>query len=313
MENGKFGDLVIDTPTFEVEAYKKSIVFQFEDGTRLIFARKSLTQLLHLVGVKRRDFEKHKDILKEHLKDIVSKTPLFVGYARHQADSNVLFAFRVTSEEYVPVPHRILFDFVRGVIKDSGFSIKEERWIKYQKRTGKFFVLHEVPLRYAREGDYLRTGILVTNANTGKDSIRCFFYGEILKCRNGVVKKEFTKKIAIIHRGTVETVLQKVAEAIKEILGHVFAVTPKLAREIEKLQEEKLSPEIIRNWLKAVKETLPKKYQFWLEKELKKNRKVFGDTKLALFQTVTAIATKSKNVNVSRKFEKLAHEILVEV
>jgi hypothetical protein len=173
----------VDLPSFalgkpqNVAIERRVLEVQLERGT-LRFVKRGLTQFLHTINFKRSDLSKLKpeDILSAW--DKLGENTIFSAFI----DKNKYIVYRVTTDYYVPIPHRVLFTHVDNLLKNAGFNTPYviKKWFT---RTSATWKLYSIQLKYARLNDYLNIYLYVSNANTGADSIKVFGYAEILKLR----------------------------------------------------------------------------------------------------------------------------------
>ena len=270
------------------------IVDAVVNGTdmKLVFSRRARAQLTKLGGLEA--LVKRDDLLMR---------VLVLG-------DGAFYVVRVTTTKYVAIPHRVLFDFVRGVIKDVTSLDVNPRVVAYRRRTVAYFPIYEIPLKYARPNDMIRISLAVSNANTGQHSIKVYGYAEILACSNGLMITEISKTIRAAHRGRLEDILSKVAEAVKEVLKMLRDRYPVIAKRIEELQDVPITESVIRNWLRAMRERLGVRYAAWLEYALVRNRAEFGDTALALFQAMTYLIPRVRSERKVDVLNKAVNELL---
>jgi hypothetical protein len=274
-------------------------------GYVLSFTKRGLTQLLHALGYTRRDLETltEQDILKAW--ERLDASVVFSAYKWN----GVYSVYRVTSDLYTPIPHRVLFQHVTDVLKDAGFNVEPEVK-RHNVRVGARWLLWSIPLNYARPGDAVGIYLVVSNANTGDDSIKVYGFAEIVKCRNGLILGEVKARVRVFHVHGLQGVLERVREAVLEVIKKLAETKEELKSRIERLQEIQMTPKKREEWLKRLFETLPKKYHPYLMEQWARNRREFGETAEALFQTVTALIPRVRNEEVRGKLNKHAQELL---
>ena len=277
------------------ETKRKLLIIDGELGgrqVRLVLSRRARSQLEELGGLEA--LGKRDDVVLRVLK----------------IDENTYYVVRATTTKYVAIPHRVLFDFVKGVIKDvAGVDVKP-RVVHYSRRTVAYYPLYEVPLNYARPNDAVRISLAVSNANTGEHSIKVYGYAEILACSNGLMLSEISKSVRMAHRGRLEEVLGKVAEAVKEVLKMLRDRYPVIARRIEELQDVKITDAVIKNWLEALKRRLGIRYTMWLGTALRQNEEVFGSNALAMFQAMTFLIPRIRNEGKAAALNREVNKLL---
>ena len=222
-------------------------------------------------------------------------------------DEGMYIAGIVASEEFTPIPHRLLFEAVERYLRDElGIDVIETRYQKWFKRAGMFYVIDRLPLQYAGTDDILSYGILVTNANTTRDSIRVYPYAEILKCQNGLIGLNMLKRVRIVHRGRVEDVLKKVLDAVADSIRELQKLAISWKYKIERLELRKVHPLELTVWLQTMRDIVPKKYHSLLERSITFNVDKYGATELARFQTLSWLSRKMTNIKLQKELQKMA-------
>ena len=275
--------------------YKNSVHVFLDDGTKLVIKNSALTSLLRQAGFTKRDFNE----LPEYDKRDVILTAFDKGVKLDavEIEPGVFVVFRVTSPEFTPIPHRVLFDFVRDhLAKKYGITV-DPVVRKYSRRTAAFFPIFKREVKTANVNDAITAGVYVSNANTGHHSIKVYAYVEVLACSNGMTVKNVGKRIRIMHVRNIERILHRVAEAVDNILSWLKKKLNILIADLERLTEEELTEDEIREWLEDVLEKLPKKYRRWFESITRKYIRQYGRNKYALWQTLTYFAPRLEKVN----------------
>lgn len=309
MTDGKFQDLVINNvDVIAVDAKQRSLVITTPDG-KILFRKRALSQLLSLLGLSIYDYKKNPDsaiVLEAFQKQ---ERPIVVGVVESTLEGIDWYAFRSVTGEYTPIPHRLLFDFVDGVLKQHNIPYIEKKFYRWYRRSGMLWVLDQQPLDYRRENDYFIAGLLVTNANTAKDAIHVMGAIQIAQCINTISAIDYH---TAVHKGEVDKILARVKDAVLNVVDALRQRYPRIKRIIEELQEEEIPESVIRVWVEKWLEKVPKKYHRWFKKMTYLNRKEFGNTKLALWQTATYFATRMQKYNLplARAFQKEALEVL---
>jgi hypothetical protein len=303
----RFVDLTLDDlgkPT-SCTITKRMIQVSFDNNKTLRFVRRGLTQFLHELELRRRDLK--------HLKpeDVLVKwydLGLNTVFSAFRGEDCSYVVYRVTSDKYVPIPHRVLFEHVDQIVRMAGIDTKYEV-TRYFTRTAAKWLLWSCPLNYARVGDALNIYLYVSNANTGNDSIKVFGYGEILKCANGLTVAKGAR-IRVIHVKDVQGILKRVADAVREVMVKLEKGKNFWVETIERLQRVELRQDQMKRWINDLLSVLPKKYHGWFYKYLNENVETFGATAEALFQTVTALVPRVRNQALHGELDKRAHEII---
>jgi ribonuclease I len=117
-------------------------------------------------------------------------------------------------------------------------------------------------------------------------------------------------KVRVFHTHGLQGVLERVKEAVIEVVKRLAVAREELKDRIERLQEIQLIPKKREEWLKRLFETLPRKYHSYLMEQWRRNRKEFGETAEAVFQTITALVPRVRNEEVRSKLNKYAQEVL---
>ncbi|MCD6399798.1 DUF932 domain-containing protein [candidate division WOR-3 bacterium] len=288
----------------------KSVHILLPTGERLVIKNTALTQLLHLMDLSRKDMKAIVNELPQRVKDFI-ETRNDIVFSALQIAPKVFYVYRVTTEEYQAIPHRILFDFVKRYLESRGLKVPM-KVVRYTRRTVAYFKIAEYPLKYARKNDALLFYLGVSNANTGHHSIKIFGYAQILLCANGLVDDEITARVRIIHKSTVEEILKKVAEAIDQVLEIARKRFPNVARKIEELQEIPVSNDAIIAWLRYIKEKVPRKYWSWFNKVLSEYEREFGYSAETIFQTLTYFIPRlqKRNESLAEFLNKEANKLL---
>jgi len=281
------------------------IEIEMSKGQVLRFAKRGLTQFLHAIGYTRRDLKK---LTEQDILNAWGKMDASTVLSAYRWDG-VSVVYRVTSNLYTPIPHRVLFQYVSSVLGELGLNTGYE-FTRHNVRASARWRLWSLPLNYARPGDAVGIYLIVSNANTGADSIRVMGYAEILKCRNGLILTDVMARVRVFHTHGLQGVLERVREAILEVVKRLSATREDLKKRIERLQELRLTPEEREEWLRRLYETLPRKYHPYLAEQWLRSKREFGETAEALFQTITYLNTRVRNEEVREKLNKYAHEIL---
>lgn len=264
----------------------RGLILYLFDGRRILLTKRSRRQYLSKRG-----------------------QPLYFR-VKEGSEPGLYYTAWVATELYTPIPHTTLRDAILGAFEEWGINV-EWRWKDYFKRTGIVFVIDKLDVHYARVGDAVEYGVLVTNANTAEDSIRVFGYANILRCSNRLINSRLSRRIAIVHKGEVERVLAKVVEAVRRILSEVDDWAESVVRRLETLQTHPISEEEIKAWMKVLKPKLPKKHLAKLARNLRANRREFGDTRLAVVQALTRTAEEARsNIEVQRLLFREAERLL---
>jgi len=303
----KFVDLSFDQLSRPVSAtVTKRMVEIHLDGDKVLrFVRRGLTQFLHELGLTRRDL---KSLRPEGILSKWYQLGLNTVFSAFRGDDGAYVVYRVTSDKYVPIPHRVLFEHVDQLVRAAGIDAKYEI-TKYFTRTAARWLLWSNPLSYARPNDALNIYLYVSNANTGADSIRVFGYGEILRCVNGL-KILKGASVRVLHVKNAQGVLERVAKAVREVMVKLENEKDLWCDAIERLQHIELTKAQMRRWVNDLLATLPAKYHGWFYRYLHENVDTFGETAEALFQAVAALIPRVENKALHDRLNEAAHEIV---
>ena len=287
----RFVDLKSPFDVRDVKSFRNGrvVIVETNDG-RVIFKRRARSQLEKLGGV---------DALKER-DDIVVRALVI--------DNGVYYAVRVTTEGYTALPHRVLFDYARDVLKKLGID-SEPLVRKYHVRTVAYYKMAESKLSTGGSVVYY---VAVSNANTGNKSVRVYGYVTVKhgNMTGGFAVREISAFVKTTHKGKAENILGRVSEAIKDVAKRLAKSHEELARRIESLGNVKVSTDEIRAWLQHERELLGRKYESWFARIFNESRQQLGDNALALFQALTFMASKVKNEKLSEELNKEANELL---
>lgn len=265
----------------------RGLILETEDGKRILLTKRSLKQYAN-IGI-----------------------PCKI---RAKKEGDLYYVAWLSSEEFCPITHRELFDFVENTITNAGVRIMSKKLMKWFKRTGMYFKIDEIPLEYARQGDYLGVGILVTNANTTQDSIRIYPYNEILKCKNGLITRQSLQKYWIAHRGNKEDVLRKVNDSILDCLSGLYQESEKLSKDLRFLGHT-IFRSSFKDEIDKMIDLLPLyvRSRFIFEKE--NSEREFGDTPLTYVQALSRLSTddeigESTKIEIIRIYNKIIEEVM---
>jgi hypothetical protein len=278
---------------------------EMSKGVTLRFAKRGLTQFLHAIGYTRRDLKR---LREQDILNAWGRMDASTVMSAYKWDG-ISVVYRVTSDLYTPIPHRILFQYISSILEEMGFN-PEPEVRRHNVRMSARWHLWSVPLDYARPGDAVGIYLVVSNANTGNDSIKVYGYAEILKCRNGFVLADAMARVRVFHTHGLQGVLERVKEAVLEVVKKLIETREELRDRIERLQELRLTPEKREEWLRRLYETLPRKYHPYLIEQWARNKREFGETAEAVFQTITALVPRIRNEHAREKLNKYAQEVL---
>jgi len=292
---------------FDVQLFGTKSLHIYTDWGKLVVKNRALTQLLHLMGLSKRDL---KGSTAERVQELIRQRDDIVLSAV-EIDDGIFYVFRAVTEGYVAIPHRVLFDYAKGVLREMGLDV-EPNIVRYTRRTVAYFPLFKVPLKYGRPNDAVCVMLGVSNANTGAHSIKVYGYAEILVCANGAIIKDFASRIRVFHVSDIKSVLRRVGDAIKDVVGQLREKSDWLARRIESLEKVEIEEWKINTWLELMSQRLPKKYRKWFARVFYGNREAFGDTAEALFQTLTYFVPRLMKVNedLATRLNSEANKIL---
>ena len=292
---------------FDVQVFGTKSLHIYTNWGKLVVKNRALTQLLHLIGLKKRDL---RGGAVDRIPELMGKRGDIVLSAV-EIDDGIFYVYRVVTEGYVAIPHRVLFDYARGVLHEMGLDVKPNI-VRYTRRTVAYFPLFKVPLKYSRPDDAVGIMLGVSNANTGAHSIKVYGYVEILQCANGAIVRSFASRVRIFHVTDIKSVLKRVGDAIKDVVVQLHDRGHWLTRRIESLEKIEIEEWKINTWLELMSRRLPKKYRKWFARVFHGNREAFGDTAEALFQTLTYFVPRLMKVNedLATRLNSEANKIL---
>ena len=245
------------------------------------------------------------------LQKTYSKTQEVLNTAIMNTDSKIVLAispqntvYRVTTEAYIPIPHRLLFDYVANVINEYT-HIEYKKIEKWDRSTVCIYRLPKLDTKSL--GVYLG----VRNANTGDSSIGLFGFYKILVCQNGLISNKYCETVRVMHKASktmsreeqISEMLRKVGHATRKVLVKL----PEYQRVIESMEATPLEKSIMLAWLK----TYTKKMPMAVYSALKDRISVESETVFGLSQALTYVAThKVKNPSWKIKLMKLGSKVL---
>lgn len=289
---GEFRDLFLTNDMiYDVIPEKRSLTLSTSEGI-LLFRKRSLSQLLQLLGVSLYDYRMNPNVVKEAL--LKYKKSLVLGAVRSYIQGIDWYVFRTTSEQFTPIPHRMLFEFIEQVLRENGVQFERKEFKKWFRRAGMYYIIGSE--KSGILNDVFDTGILVTNANTAKDGIHVMGIVKVISCDNSIRALDY---YSIVHKHSAERIFQRVERDVLKAVKTIREKFPQLKARIEELGSIELSESIIRNWLEAWKQKAPKKYHKWFERTLDKYIKRHGRTELAVWQAETYLARRLQNKNIS--------------
>jgi len=320
----KFIDLVLDERTlYDIEKTPKGkgVVITYHNGKEqydVIVTNTAFSQLLRLIG-----YEKVSDI-KKMLRDTPRRIfptitdriykrleegkPIILSCVK--VDEGILKAFRVTSEEYTPIPHRELFNAVQEALEVEGIKIIRTEYCEWIKRVGMTYYLKEVELKFVKVRDVLASGLLVTNANTAHDSIRLFAFNIILSCRNGLTTRELAGRIYLRHVGIKQEILKRVKVYAVELARKIIDASETIADNIVELEQIEVERRELNGFIIALKNKMPRKWHRLTDSLYRSFLKKHGYTLLTGFQVTSGLTTRVTNATLQQKLQKLSEEIL---
>jgi len=274
----------------DIEIGKRALVLHTSEGT-ILFTKRSLSQLIKGLGITIYEYRTNPELVKQKL--FAFKKSMVLGVVSAERANVDWYAYRVSTEQYTPIPHRVLFDYVDGLLRENDIKVIDKVFHKWFRRTGMYWILDQ---REASFNDYFNCGILVTNANTAQDAIHVIGIVKITSCDNSIKVVDYYSNI---HRGKVEDILGRVGKSVLEVVNTLRQRFPIIAGKIEELQNIRVPKSVIQNWLNTWLNRAPKKYQKWFKKSIERNINMYGYTELAVFQTETFLAKILQNKNMS--------------
>ena len=216
--------------------------------------------------------------------------------------------YRITSEKYTPIPHRLVFDFTEQILRRAGLEYKKQ-FLTWKKRKGMFFATDRVELSFSSA----KAGILVTNANTGEHAIHVTAFGFIEVCDNGAILSASPSAVTrIAHVGTVGEILRRLENAITNMVWRLPVLEGKWAVEVSRLAKMNHPPSVLDAWAQSWAKKMPEKYRKWWAREYERHLDKYGYTELALYQLLTYAATSlsNRNVKLAEAMEREAIRLL---
>ena len=303
--SGEFLDLTVsptDVVDVQVYPYSRSLHLILSDGSKLsklILKRRPLTYLLHDIGVKVRDLKEKMLLVKNNIpKSLEGKIIRAI-----EIEPGVYYAVRVTSPEYVPVPHTKLFNVVSDTL-----GIEPARVRRFAVRTVAYWKIASIPIPL-RDKDELTAMLMVSNANTGRHSIKIYGWYELLACANGMIASGISSIVRITHRSSIESILDKVKRAVIEVKEEIADKIYEYREAILQLNRP-IPRREFREYLERIKETVPKRDHGKLNKLLREYLRDFGYSYQTLFQLATYFASRTGNYHAMLKLSKLSEKLL---
>lgn len=293
-----FGELFLNRENVrEIDAFEKSVFIWTKDGKKHVFYRQSLTQLLKLAGLNRIALREDPSYTVEVLERYIRENGIYIGYVEKPANGGVVrFVFRATSERFTPVPHSVLFGHLeQGILK--GYRWEWKQWVK---RRGKFYVVDQFSIPLAEKEDVIAYGVLVTNANTGRDSIRIYGFMKVLACKNGMVASKLTKRVTVVHVGEITSILERVEFGVRRLLVQLKEYVPEVQEKFREYTEIELDWAREEQWMDAFLKKLPKRSHRWFMNVWNENVKKYGFTLYAKMQALSYVATWAKYDSAKR-------------
>jgi len=280
----------------EIVAYKGSIHI-ITASTSVVFKGRALTQLLRLAGVNTREFRTDKDRVREAIMKLLEKKELFVRGLK--LPSGAIYAVRVTTERYVPIPHKMLVEYVSELM-----GSRPAKVTKFRYRT--------VFMWRIGETSATRAYLAVSNANTGVDAIHVYGYLEILVCSNGLYSTKICGFASVPHVGTAQSVLEKVKVGIMNVLNSIRARHREFDERIRELERIRIEPSKVDEFLAWFRNAFARKYYSILLNAIKEFRTRYGDTLATLFQAVTYVIPRMQSEFASQRLSRIAETMVLE-
>jgi len=236
----------------------------------------AVKQFLNKVGltitklIRQRSYERMQEILWDAI--VSTDNPIILSISPNDT------VYRVTSFQYTPVPHRVLFDFVSGVLDEMQLPYQFKGVYRLGINT---FATWRLP---SMSNDVVDVYLRCRNANTGETSIKLYGYYTILVCRNGLTSSRLSSTIRIVHKSSLADILSRVRNALYELIPKL----PTITRFIDEGKKIQLPRSIMLAWLKQYsKKKLPKELVRHLEREIAKTE----ETLFGLSQAITYVGT----------------------
>ena len=271
---------MIASARFIDKGRKSMIILELptEQGTVTLYVKgRAVNQFLKRLGVSRLSLKRQRSwrLAQEKLWDAILNCydSMVLAISPHNT------VYRVTSEEFTPVPHRVLFDAISDTLKEMGIDYKDFRVERWGVST---VARWELPnLSTDKLGIYLGC----RNANTGNRSIKLFGYYVILVCKNGLVSNRITSSIRVIHKNPLDEILKKVCEGVRDIISKL----PEFENIVEQAETVPLSRAVMKTWLlNYAQKKLPREVVKLILREIDRTKE---ETLFGLSQAITYTGT----------------------
>jgi len=287
MGEDKFLELSIGPGELQVVSVSprgRSVTLRAGD-LEFVAAKDKLTQLLRFYGLSRTSFNaearqgRGTEVLRKALRS--GREAVITVLRLPKAN----YMVRIATPEFTPIPHRVLFEFIDGVLNELGINPLETKVQRFLKRISKWYKLYEGEVH--KVGDVAHAWLVVSNANTAHDAVHVYSVVEFVKCSNLALSTEY-RSVPVVHRGDIKEILLKVKDAVASLLERLKGLP-----NLEGLLEVDLSPAAVENWLKALEKRTSPRISKWIAKRLAEETSRYGNNAYAALQAISFVAARS--------------------
>ena len=297
----------------DVKVYRKrrSVHLLLPDGRKVVLKGRGLKQLLSHAGVGVREFFRMDDEERRRvvLGALQGKELILDAVA---IDDGVFYVYRTVTPQYTPIPHRVLFDYVATYLRERYGVGVEPVVVRYERRTVAYFPLLRLGVN-TPSGEEIVAGVAVSNANTGKSSVRVYpFVGGY---RYDFISIDVRgRSVRAYHVKAAEGILDRVGRAVDRVVEWLNRNVDSLTRMFRALRAP-MSRDEIAEWLRRVERILPAKYRDWFERVMRRASEREGNTRYSMWSAVAymAKAMEGKNENAARGLYRLLEEFTISV
>ena len=225
----------------------REIILETSKGQVIKVSGKIINQLFRYLDVKYnslikiRDWEERNRILFQSLQACQTN----LKFSLVQLPSGKLKAIRITSDQFIGLPHTFVLRVVDDVLKSIGIQFK--RSVSYWKGMYAQYIITSPHLQNLDLGVAYR--IVVYNRNDGNHGLR--FYGGlfVLACENGLIRKQTLYKLVVRHVYEPQEVTQKIRDALEHIISDASNRFQEAIEKIKESMEKPLRPEVVRKFI----------------------------------------------------------------
>jgi len=297
MKQDTLKELVISKDKFDPRYVEEIVHTQYGDrkdkkvllgstNNTYVCRGKAISKLCSYLGLKRRQFNKIvKDSGVTEATNTLTQKWKAEGLDNYKLLLHQDTVLRITSIEYIGVPHSVVQSEIETRLKAEGITF--EKVIKHNGSIGFYQLKNQ---RSVVEG--IVPTIHYYNKNSGDKSIRFNCGGMVLLCSNGMMSDSGGIKIRLIHRMDLKDLRKK----INDIIGSLLEKVEQIPVEFERLKKLKLSKE---DALKKVEELkIPKYLQQAVRRHVEEN---FDGSYWSLFMASTYVGTHLEQVPKGKK------------